>query len=79
MDHADIATEIIETCTADALRRGLGKSAPESHPDFNGFDCVECGNEIPSERLDWGKVRCVECQERLEKENQMRPYNVTAQ
>ena len=68
-DVADVAGETIETCLADAQRRALGRSAPESHPDFDGVHCVEqdCGAEIPEARIVLGKVRCVECQQRLER------------
>lgn len=68
-DHADIAGETIEVCTAEALARQLGKSGPERHPDFDGFHCVDpnCGIAIPLERLVLGKVRCVDCQSLLER------------
>lgn len=69
-DPADIAAETIETCQADALRRVMGKSGPESHPDYDGTHCVEpeCGVTIPPARRKLGKVRCVECQARLERQ-----------
>jgi len=69
MDAADVAAGIIEVCQADAMRRALGKSGPESHPDFDGVHCVEeaCGVEIPAPRLALGKVRCVDCQQLLER------------
>lgn len=69
MDAADVAANTIEVCQADAMRRALGKSGPESHPDFDGVHCVEpdCEIEIPTARLALGKVRCVDCQELLEK------------
>ena len=68
-DPCDIAGETIEACQAEAERRARGKSAPESHPDFDGVHCVEdeCGVAIPAGRLNLGKVRCVDCQSLLEK------------
>lgn len=68
-DIADIAADTIEVCTAEAERRARGKSAPESHPDFDGQHCVEedCGVEIPAARLALGKVRCIDCQALLER------------
>ena len=39
---------------------------PESHPDFDGSHCVECGDDMPEFRLKIGRVRCVECQQALE-------------
>ena len=67
-DAADIAANTVEVCLADAQRRALGKSAPESHPDFDGKHCVEgdCGIAIPKARLAMGKVRCVTCQSLIE-------------
>ena len=63
-DLADIASGVSDAFLADATRRALGKSAPESHPDFDGRHCVgpNCGVEIPSGRLALGKVMCVDCQ-----------------
>ena len=65
-DLADNADSVVELWTADAERRARGKSAPESHPEFDGLNCVDCCEEIPSARLAMGKVRCVECQHDLE-------------
>ena len=42
---------------------------PETHPEFDGKNCVECDNPIPSLRLAMGKVRCVFCQTTKEKLN----------
>ncbi len=77
-DPADIANDTLETCLADAQRRALGKSAPESHPDFDGKHCVEedCGVVMPPGRLALGRVRCVECQHRLEKRVALRQHNI---
>lgn len=76
MDHVDIATEVVEVCLADAEARARGKSAPESDPEFDGFHCVDCGEEIPRLRLQMHRVRCVECQTFLERDTRMGPYNV---
>jgi len=67
-DLADNADAVTELWTADAERRARGKSAPESHPEFDGLTCVDCCEEIPSARLARGRVRCVECQATLERE-----------
>lgn len=79
-DLADIAGETLEVCLADAERRARGKSAPESHPDFDGHHCVEpdCGVEIPRERLLLNRIRCVYCQERREKLFALRAHNIKA-
>ena len=68
-DIADLAGEAIEACIEDAQRRALGRSAPETHPDFDGEHCIEpeCGVVIPTGRLALGRVRCVECQHLIER------------
>lgn len=65
-DIADVAGEAIEVAQAEARARALGKSGPETHPDFDGEHCVDCEVEIPVKRLELYKVRCVSCQELLE-------------
>lgn len=80
MDPADIANDTLEVCQADALRRQLGSSAPETHPDFDGTHCVndDCGIVIPAKRLALGRVRCVDCQGALERSRAMRLHNIRA-
>lgn len=47
------------------------KLEPEKHPDFDGETCIDCGDDIPKERLAWGRIRCTYCQEKLEERNKM--------
>lgn len=56
---------------AEALREGeiiasIARSqqalAPETSEDFDGENCVDCGNEIPAERLAMKRIRCTHCQ-----------------
>jgi len=56
----------------DAIRAVRQKVAPETHPDFDGRHCVDCGDAIPKVRLENGRVRCVTCQEILEKKARQR-------
>lgn len=66
-DIIDTASAFAARLNADALARARGKSASETHPDFNGLNCVDCGECIHPARLAMGKVRCVECQDFLER------------
>lgn len=52
-----------------ALKNHKAKVAPETHPDFDGNHCIECGEKIPEKRLNLGRIRCYECQTALEKKN----------
>ena len=65
-DLADTADAPIELHRAESERQARGKSAAESHPDFDGVHCVECEDVILAARLALGKVRCVPCQRELE-------------
>ena len=66
-DPIDIANDRAAAFTENAERRARGKSGPETHPDFDGRNCVDCGEAIPAARLALGKVRDVECQQKLER------------
>lgn len=65
-DDSDRASVIEATFNADALRDARRKAQPETHPDFDGKHCVDCGDEIPEARLALGRVRCIECQSEIE-------------
>lgn len=45
--------------------------APETHPDFDGSSCIDCGLEIPQLRLQMGKIRCTHCQTVLESKKKL--------
>ncbi len=67
-DIADQAQDQIEAFNHQAVERARkAASRVESHPEFDGSHCVDCGIDIPTARLNLGKVRCVDCQGRLEK------------
>lgn len=61
-DEADRANVIETIFQESALRDAQRRAAPETHPDFDGEHCVDCGENIPQARLKLLKVRCVDCQ-----------------
>lgn len=65
-DEADQASMIQMAENEQALAKIKAKLAPETHPDFDGKNCVDCGDKIPKARLLMGKVRCVHCQGAIE-------------
>ena len=71
-DENDRASNAEYIHNQDALERVRALAKPESHPDFDGNHCVECGEGIPKQRLAIGKVRCVSCQQRLESQTALR-------
>ena len=66
-DEGDLASAYERGFIQDALNRHKEKLAPETHPDFDGETCIDCGAEIPALRLSMGRIRCVDCQSKLEK------------
>lgn len=70
-DDADIASAFEMAITNRAIEETRAKAAPESHPDFDGESCLDCGDTIIPLRLSLGRIRCVVCQERLEKKSKM--------
>jgi RNA polymerase-binding transcription factor DksA len=65
-DDADIASALEMGFIAKALAEHKSKVAPETHPDFDGETCIDCGADIPEARLKLYKIRCVDCQHSLE-------------
>lgn len=70
-DEADIASALEMGFIAQALEAHKAKVAKETHPDFDGENCLDCGEEIPELRLSMGRIRCVYCQEALERKNKL--------
>ena len=65
-DPIDEATALAASLTESAVAAARRANARETHPDFDGENCVECGDAIPPARLAWGKIRCISCQTELE-------------
>lgn len=45
---------------------------PQTHPDFDGKDCLECSDPMPAARLLAGRIRCTRCETIVEKRNKLR-------
>lgn len=65
-DPIDEAAALTASLTEGAVEAARRASAPETHPDFDGQCCVDCGADIPPGRLALQKVRCIECQSERE-------------
>lgn len=57
---------------ARALERVRAAMRPETHPDFDGKHCLDCGELIPKQRRALDKIRCVRCQDTLERGSALR-------
>ena len=65
-DPADLGNDRAAQQLDAALSRVLGKSGPETHPGFDGKNCIGCSEPIPQGRLLLHKVYCILCQTQLE-------------
>jgi DnaK suppressor protein len=74
--QADVATEAFEDELADSLSASTLERRQEIDEALARIDdgkfgkCVECGNDIPTARLEarpWA-ARCINCQEQLERD-----------
>lgn len=70
-DEADIASNLEMQNIQSLIKKNKQMVAPETHPDFDGESCVDCGDDIPQLRLDMGRVRCVYCQEKIERKSKL--------
>ena len=73
-DEGEQASAVERNFLAASLRLQQEKLKPQTHPDFNGTDCLDCGDEIPAARLAMHRIRCVHCQTALEKLQKIRGY-----
>lgn len=51
-----------------AIRESQRNLMPQQHPDFDGENCLRCGDPIPPKRLEMGRIRCTDCEGLLEKQ-----------
>jgi hypothetical protein len=71
-DVLDTASELQDLMNIDARAAVAAADRPQSHPDFNGRDCVECGEALPGVRLAYKRIRCAPCQTEVERLAKMR-------
>ncbi len=65
-DEADLAETNITAFLTDGLTANAAALRPQTHPDFDGENCVVCADPLPAVRLKMGRVRCTGCQEALD-------------
>ncbi len=65
-DETDYAQHLQLTEQANLIKKALQMNKPETHPDFDGVHCIECGIVIPEGRIKLKKMRCVDCQEEVD-------------
>jgi RNA polymerase-binding transcription factor DksA len=68
LDQASLQEEAFRNAALRAIKGTLR----ETHPDFDGENCMDCEGEIPHERLSLGKIRCVHCQHAKETISKLR-------
>ncbi len=71
-DDADVADSNITAFINNSLTANSKALRPQKHPDFDGENCVDCGDKMVPERLAFGRVRCTLCQTEIERRQQQR-------
>lgn len=65
-DQLILADKAAEAQRNRGIEMARKASLPESDPDFDGKNCIECEQEIHPGRLALGKIRCIHCAQALE-------------
>ena len=55
-----------QACIDKAVQANKPQQEPDEHGEYPHVECVDCGDELPVERLRLGRVYCVACQELIE-------------
>lgn len=70
-DESNRASAIELLRATEGLQRVQQQLKPQSHPDFDGETCLDCGAVMPDQRLADGRIRCTECETAREKRGKM--------
>lgn len=65
-DELEVASQQEALRTLSSVKDIQMKLAPQKHPDFDGEHCLECGADMPTQRLTDGRIRCTGCETALE-------------
>lgn len=71
-DISDQASHYEHMHNAGSLQAVRARLAPQTHPDFDGVHCLDCGVKLPKQRLADGRIYCTTCQEIIDKKNKLR-------
>lgn len=70
-DEIDQAAVISASHNEACIKSAQHAMRPQQEPDENGnyphTECVECGDDLPIERMKMGRILCVYCQEQKER------------
>lgn len=75
VDPLDSASQIEMSIASGAVADAAMRLRPQTHPDFDGETCIECGNDLDVDRLKMGRIYCVPCQTIREKNAKQRGLN----
>ena len=64
-DECDHASKIVLISTEESVKKVL-RGIEKPPPEFDGKHCIDCGHEIPEERLATGAFRDIHCQTKHE-------------
>lgn len=61
-DELEMASHLQDQLNTQGRKVVAAALAPQTHPDFNGKDCLDCEVELPPVRIAMGRIRCTVCQ-----------------
>ena len=65
-DEFDRASDIEMAAAEEGIKHALTHLRPQYDQRFDGWHCVDCGEELAVIRITDKRVRCVGCQETLD-------------
>lgn len=65
-DIIDEASDVEQAHKDQAIFNAVSKIKPQTHPDFDGKNCLDCAEPLVEFRLTIGRIRCVDCQTLIE-------------
>lgn len=70
-DENDMASNHEINHTEKSVKFVQARLAKETHPDFDGEHCLDCGDVMLAARLADGRIRCTACQTFIETKSKM--------
>lgn len=81
-DFIDDAQAVNELHQEVSLQNQKARLLPDQQPNYAEWDgktCVECGDDIPLQRVAWQRCRCTPCEDFLEKRKKLEKHNIKAE
>jgi RNA polymerase-binding transcription factor DksA len=75
IDDAQSVNELHQEVSLHNFKETLDPKLQPNYDEWDGENCVDCGEGIPAQRVLMLRCRCVSCQEDLEKRIRLSKHN----